>query len=532
LLELRHSPLHRSGVDLHTDQGHALTLKKNILANYAGQMYVAVVGVVMVPFYLRYLGVEAYGLVGFFAMMQVWFQVLDIGLTQTMSREAARFKGGAVDALSLRRLLRSLEGVFIAVGIAGAVGIGLGSSSIAAGWLKVQHIDVGEVRQAVVLMGILVALRWICGLYRGVINGFEKLLWLNAFNIIVATARFMLVIPLLMYVGATPLIFFEFQVGVAVVELLFLVGQTYRLLPAFSGARVTWAWAPLRPVLKFSLAVAFTSSAWVLLTQVDKLILSKLLPLADYGVYTLAVVIAGVVTLISGPISAALQPRMTNISVSGSQSELIALYRHGTQLVGIISMPAALLLIIFPVQALSVWTGNPSIAAGAAPLLRLYALGNGILAFAAFPYYLQFARGELRLHILGNVLFLLTLLPTMVWAASTYGAKGAGYAWALSSLGYFLFWIPFIHKHFLPGKHIAWLLHDVAPTVVPPTILAIALNYLVSWPENRLAAFMTMAAIGMALVAVSVAATGIGRKVLGGWWQERMSMPGNQGSET
>jgi uncharacterized membrane protein SpoIIM required for sporulation len=65
--------------------------------------------------------------------------------------------------LSLRRLLRSLEGVFIAVGIAGAVGIGLGSSSIAAGWLKVQHIDVGEVRQAVVLMGILVALPGFAG---------------------------------------------------------------------------------------------------------------------------------------------------------------------------------------------------------------------------------------------------------------------------------------------------------------------------------------------------------------------------------
>ena len=513
------------------DQGHGLTLKKNIIANYAGQMYVAVVGIAMVPFYLRHLGVEAYGLVGFFAMMQVWFQVLDIGLTQTMSREAARYRGEATDALGLRRLLRSLEGIFLAIGIAGAVGIGFGAPGIAAGWLKVQHIDLGEVRQAVILMGILASLRWICGLYRGVINGFEKLVWLNAFNIAVATARFMLVIPLLMYVSASALVFFEFQLGVAVVELLFLIGKTYQLLPAAGGVRQSWQWAPLRPVLKFSLGVAFTSSAWVLLTQVDKLILSKLLPLGEYGVFTLAVVIASTVTLISGPISAALQPRMTNISASGTPADLVALYRLGTQLVGIISVPTTLLLVFFPVQALMIWTGNPVIAANGAQVLRLYALGNGILIFAAFPYYLQFARGVLRLHVMGNVLFLLTLLPTLVWAASTYGATGAGYAWAGSSFAYFAFWVPVVHRHFLPGRHVMWLLHDVAPTVVLPTVFAVAMVYLVSWPANRFAAFMTMAAIGVAMIVISASATGLGRQSISRWWQERMMPLTEQGNE-
>ena len=71
-----------------------MSLKHNILSNYVSQIYVTVIGIVMVPLYLKYMGAEAYGLVGFFAMLQAWFQLLDMGLTPTMSRETARYRGG------------------------------------------------------------------------------------------------------------------------------------------------------------------------------------------------------------------------------------------------------------------------------------------------------------------------------------------------------------------------------------------------------------------------------------------------------
>src|SRR3989304_7095784 len=95
------------------------SLSNNILANYVSQIYVTLIGIIMVPLYIKYMGAEAYGLVGFFAMLQAWFNLLDMGLTPTMSREAARFFGGATDALSYRRLVRALEGVFLVVALSG-----------------------------------------------------------------------------------------------------------------------------------------------------------------------------------------------------------------------------------------------------------------------------------------------------------------------------------------------------------------------------------------------------------------------------
>ena len=77
-------------------------LRRNIFASSASQAYVAGVGIVALPFYLRLLGAEAYGLAGFFAMLQAWFLLLDIGLTPTMARETARFRGHGTYTVTLK----------------------------------------------------------------------------------------------------------------------------------------------------------------------------------------------------------------------------------------------------------------------------------------------------------------------------------------------------------------------------------------------------------------------------------------------
>jgi hypothetical protein len=48
-----------------------------------------------VPLYIKYLGIEAYGLIGIFVMLQAWLTLLDMG---ALGREMARFTGGGHDA--------------------------------------------------------------------------------------------------------------------------------------------------------------------------------------------------------------------------------------------------------------------------------------------------------------------------------------------------------------------------------------------------------------------------------------------------
>lgn len=440
----------------------------------------------MVPFYVKYMGVEAYGLVGFFAMLQAWFNLLDMGLTPTMARETARFNGGATDALSLRRLLRSLEGIFIGIALIGGTAMMAGAGGIASSWLNVQALPLTEVQHAIMLMAAIVALRWVCGLYRGAINGFERMVWLSGFNIAVSTARFVLVIPFFVYVGTSPTEFFSYQLVLAVIEVVVLVTQTYCLLPKIGEAKLTpWQWAPLRNVLKFSLSIAFTSSIWVMVTQIDKLLLSKLLPLSEYGYFSLAVLVASGVLAISGPVSGALVPRMSKLAAKSDDTALINLYRNVTQLVGAISIPVALVLAVFAEQVLWAWTGDADIAHKGAPILALYSLGNGILTLGAFPYYLQFAKGDLKLHMIGNLVFMVLLLPALIWATMQHGALGAGWAWLCANAIYFLTWVPIVHRRFANGLHLKWLIHDLSTVLLLPAI-GVALAYsALAWPLDR-----------------------------------------------
>lgn len=474
-----------------------MSLRRNILANYANQLYVTAVGIVMVPLYIQFMGAEAYGLVGFFAMLQAWFNLLDMGLTPTMARESARYRGGAISLLEYRRLARALEGVFAFVALLGGVLLFTLAQPIAGRWLNASQLPLQEVTQALQLMAVIVALRWMCGLYRGVITGAERLVWLSGFNSLIATGRFVLILPMLVFVSASPQAFFSFQLGVAVLEIGGLAWMAYRLLPAIpAGQRIRWEWAPLRPVLKFSLSIAFTSLVWVLVTQTDKLVLSKILPLADYGYFTIAVLVSSGIMIVSAPISGALMPRMTRLHAEGQHDPLIAVYRQATQLVTATAIPAAMVLIFFAPQVLWAWTGNSALVQRAAPVLSLYAIGYAILAVGAFPYYLQYAKGNLRLHLIGNAVFLLLLIPSVIWAATHHGMLGAGWAWLMANAVYFVLWTPLVHNKFAPGLHRNWLIYDIVrPAVLPIAAGAFASQFM-PWPEGRVQLALALAASG------------------------------------
>jgi len=495
-----------------------MSLKKNILANYASQIYVMLISIVMVPLYINYMGAEAYGLVGFFAMLQVWFCLLDMGLTPTMARETARFRGGVTDALSYRRLVRALEGVFLFVALAGGTAMFAASGYIAHDWLQASHLPVAEVQTAVQLMAIIIAMRWMCGLYRGAITGSERLVWLGGYNSVIVTIRFVGVLPLLMFVGVTPTIFFSFQLCVALIELAGLLFYTYRLLPDIpQGQQLPWTLAPLKPVLKFSMTIAFTSSVWVLVTQTDKLVLSKILPLAEYGYFTLAVLVASGVLLINGSISGAIMPRMSKLEAEGDHAGLIRLYRQATQLVAVLAGAASITVAFCAEPLLWAWTGDRSLAHQAAPVLVLYALGNGILAVSAFPYYLQYAKGDLRLHLIGNAVFVVLLIPAIIRAASQYGGVGAGYIWLGMNLLSFVAWLPLVHRKFEPGLNMKWYGQDILIIFLAALIVGYGASNLLPLNDSRWMQLAEVTVIGLFVVLAGAAASSETRAKVNGW---------------
>ncbi|MDH5765400.1 MAG: oligosaccharide flippase family protein [Gammaproteobacteria bacterium] len=476
-----------------------LSLRRNIAANYASQVYVALIGILMLPIYIKYMGAEAYGLIGFFTMMQAWFNLLDLGLTPTIGRETARYRAGFADVLSFRRLYRALSAIFILIAMIGGTGLLVLSSTIAKDWLNTEELSLNEIQIAVQIMAISVALRWMCGLFRGVITGSERLVWLGGFNAFVASLRFIGVLAVMWWFGFTPFVFFSYQLVIAIIEIAGLwLKSTYLILSqAPISEPIGWSLNPVRPLIKFSLTIAFTASVWVMVTQTDKLILSSILPLSEYGFFTLSVLVANGIMLLSGPISNAIMPRLAKLEAEGNRKEVIQVYRQSTRLVTVIAGSAAATLAFCAEPLLWAWTGDFALARKSAPILTLYAIGNGALAVAAFPYYLQYARGDLRLHFIGHLLLLLILIPSIVLAANFYGAIGAGYVWVVVNLLYLFVWVAIMHRKLEPGLHWKWLFNDVLMIGLPIGVLGIVVLFVELNLTSRLGSLVYVMAFGV-----------------------------------
>jgi len=487
------------------------SIKRNVAASYASSIYAVLISVVMAPVYLSYMGAEAYGLIGFFTMMNAWFQLLDMGLTPTVIREAALFRGGKISIGTLRVFLRGLEIIFGAMSMAIALAVLISTHAIATRWLKVGALPLSDVQVSVAVMGLIVPMRWVAGLYRGVIIGFERMSWLAAFNSALATLRFVGVLGVFLLIGVNVRYFFYYQFIVSFVDFLGAFLMSRHLTQLGKSERESFSWRPLANNTTFSLTIGVVTTMSVLLSQTDKLVLSKALPLATFGVFSFAVAVAAVINIATTPMSQAILPRLTKLFAEDLQDALFQLYSNATQTMSVIIYPGVAALAFLSEPIMRAWTGQADFAEHAAPILSVYAIGNGLAAFNLFSYFIQYAQGNLRLHFIGNAMLLAFLVPAFVWSGVHYGGVGTGAAWAIANCLYFLFWMPVVHARYLPGRHWDWLIRDIIAIIAPTTLICWVISLIVTWPHQRLALIGILAAVGILLLATSVASSSFAR---------------------
>jgi O-antigen/teichoic acid export membrane protein len=444
-------------------------VRKNIVFNYGGQLYTTLIGILVLPLFLEYVGAEAYGLIGFYTLIQAWMTLLDLGMTPTLGREVARLRDAPKESERLVTIVNSLELVFLGIASLFAVSLILGRGWISNSWLNVETLPLSTVQTAVAIIGLTVAIRWVSSLSRSGINAFEHQVWLNVFEVVVNTLRFPVALLLMVYLGGDVLAYFYFQLLIVLLEVIILRTKLRRLMPSVSAPR--FCWPELRRIAPFAIGIGYTAAIWVLLSQLDKLVLSKTLTLSEYGYFTLVATISSGVIMFSGPVSKAILPRMTALFAQGHRGEMILLYRRSTKLIVVLVAPIALTIAFLPYDVLYAWTGNESAAHWGQKILSLYVLGAALLTISAFQYYLQYVHGNVRYHVIYNTISLIINVPLIIFSALKFGPIGVAWAWFGFRLLSLLIWVPFIHRKFAPGLHKKWIIEDVLTPLVSAAII-------------------------------------------------------------
>jgi O-antigen/teichoic acid export membrane protein len=434
--------------------------RQNVLANYAGRGWAGLMSLVFIPVYISFMGIEAYGLVGFFITLQVVLSLLDMGLSTALNRELARSSAGASDAGEARNLVRTLEIVYFAVAAGIAVTVVFLAPLIAGHWLRSDALPTQTVSSAVQLMGLTLALQWPFALYSGGLMGLQRQVLLNAVTIVMATLRWGGAALVLWRVSPTIEAFFIWQALASALQTIVMGVALWRSLPrAATAAR--FEKATLLRIWRFAAGMTGISAMAVILTQLDKIILSKLLPLELFGYYTLAALVASSLLLLVTPIFAAAFPNFTQLVAAGDTGSLKTRYHQICQLVSVVVIPAAVVLALFSEEILLIWTRDAVTAGNAHFLVSLLVAGTALNSLMHLPYAIQLAHGWTRFAFIANVIAVALLAPAIIWAATHYGAIGAAIAWVALNGGYVFIGLPIMHRWLLKGELKRWYLADV-----------------------------------------------------------------------
>lgn len=479
-----------------------MSLGRNVLAGMANSIWTGVVGLVAVPLYLKYLGISNYGLIGLCATIQALLLLLDLGLAATMNREMARCSAlGKVQ--EGRKLLRTLAVVYWLMAILIAA-LAFALAPLAARyWLQAASVDNSTLRNAVMLMGLVVACRWPIGLYQGALMGVNRLTLSSSINMVMTTLSSFGAVAVLAWISPTVEAFFLWQAFVAIAHALTMRAAAWMCIGKEGAGRFNPA--TLAGIWRFSAGMSGIAISSTLLMHLDKVLLSKMLTLEAFGQYALAGVVVSALYVLLTPMFNVIYPRMSALVAKGETDYLLEHYRFGTQLMGSLVFPVTIGIALFADDLVFVWTGNEALSTSIAPIVATLIFGTAFNGIMLFPFALQLAHGRTDMALAISISLTVVLVPMLVFLTRSHGAVGGAQAWLFLNIIYLTLGSWITNRTFFRERRFSWLGHDVGI----PLLGSIAIIYLGSmvWHADQVgfdnvwpAALLTVLAIATNLL--------------------------------
>lgn len=492
---------------------------RNIAANFVGTLWTALMGPALVGIYVRFLGIEAYALVGIFTTLQATFALLDLGLSAATNRELARFSAQPDSAQAARNLVRTAEILYWLIALAIGGGVSVLSATLARRWVQPEQLSAATVQQAFLMMGLILAVQFPFALYSGGLNGLQRQVLLNAITIATATLRGLGSVALLWIVSPTIQMFFGWQFLVTLIQTGATAAFLWRSLPIGVG-RSQFSALLLRRTWRFAAGMMGISFFTLLLMQTDKIVLSRLLTLENFGYYTLATVVASSVYLVISPIFAAVFPRFSQLIAANDEESLRSLYHGSAQLLSVLLLPSALIIVLFAPELLTIWLRDPLVVQKVHLLVSLLVIGSALNGLMNVPYALQLAAGWTKLAMYQNIVAVVILLPCLFWAVMRYGAVGAAWIWIAINAGYVVIGIQVMHLRLLRGEKSRWYVHDIGLPFIGALCVALVGRQLL---PKHVPAIVTVVGIGCISV-LAFAAACLLTPLTSTWLRNRLSV--------
>lgn len=476
-------------------------LRRAFISTYSVQIFSALISILLVPIYVDLLGIEKFALIGFLILLQNILLIFDAGIGGALTRQIAIVKTNPSDYKEFlnKFLIILLFFIFIALGLF-LFGY-INNTFIIEKWIK-SDLETSLLSTCINSIFLILALKYVSGLFRNSLMGLEKHTLISAVNFILITFRSPGGLLILYLFDFNISAYFIFQVYLSILELvIFILIFGYysqkiinsNPLPVKSQHEVS-----LKSLIILSSQLSILTIVWVIVAQVDKFILSRELNLSEYGYYTLALTISGVLLMFSQPISQILRSRLSVLFSLKDSVEYIKLYANSYIATIIVIIPLSIFLFIFSHQIIFMWTGDLLIADSSYIYSKWLALGNGISVLLAFTFILQYSLGKLKKHVQVYLLYSLLIVPAAIYIANIYKGEGTAFFWFLHNLIFFITWATMVHRRFIKRINSLLYIRILIPVFLISFLWFTIVNYLIDTSEmSRILLGFTLFFVGI-----------------------------------
>lgn len=478
----------------------AASIKRLLTSNYGSRIWSVVVLWASTPILLRLLGTEAYGIVALYNVLYNAVTLMDLGLAAAANRELALLSVTGSPP-EMRNLVRTFELMFAGLALTAGLGLWLGAPWLAYNWIHQSRISFDVLVSSLRYMSIAVLLQFMGTLHIGGLQGLRRHVLMNGLLVLAITLRQGGVIAIMQFLPPTPLLYFQWQ---SVVNALWLMAMSWSLWsslpPADHPARFDGGL--LKRVWRYAAGLTGISLSGLVLTQMDKFVLVKLLPLDAFAHYSVAGNLATGPAAASNPVNSAVFPQFVGLVGERREPQIIALYHKASQLVSVLVLPAVILFLFFAREVCQLWLGAEGLLVY--EVADVLVAGAALMALTIIPHAIQLARGKTEISLLANVAALIIAVPALFILAARYGALGGAVVSVV--LGFvsltvqcYLMWTRLI----LPAKELRkWLFNDILLPLFASSLVIFVCRATAPPSEPRI---ITLAVLAGAWVTASIA---------------------------
>ncbi len=429
-------------------------LTKNLIYNVTGQGLVLILSLIAVRFIFRRLGDDVFGIIFFnLVLTQLLASALELGISATIVREVA----GRLDSEPgyVRRLIGSASTLYWGAGIVLVAMIWFAAPLLVEHWINLRTIDPGKAATLLRLMSATALVILPRGLYASIFRGRQLMQVNNSIDVVTALTQQAGILIALLVTGNVYIVagWISMNALLSVTAYVIAAGRVVglrALLPTFSMDVV-------RRNLGFTSHMMLISILSLVHIQAAQVIVSKLLPIGEFGFYGFASSTVYRATFVTGAAAQAAFPSFSNLHAAADRYGLLQQYRKLQDLVTFATLPlfTGICFAALPVYA---YVFNQGVAQRLLLPTAFLAMGYWMNGTMTMPYMLSIAMGRPQIAARLNLYAIFVVLPVTAVLILVFGLPGAGFSWVFYHLFAYAYMVPRICRACLGQPPWAWYL--------------------------------------------------------------------------